>query len=219
MVGQSLNVETAAATAEIALAGATPLSNNGYKVQIARTAVERALLRAAVRGKEGCDGERTSPNYRSGTAAGFSAPRACTFMPTSRGMKSRSATAISGADAITAFMVRMSSSSATKRVVTRPAAATRPFDAVFVRRIAFRDTEPRTGREPRFGDDAVALCRGSAHATGRSRPLSGHDRPSIKRAGPRLSHPVRRRGNEADWIRDPHSLLEQRAWRDDFVRG
>ncbi len=44
--GQSLNEETAAAAGEAALAAATPLANNGYKVQMARTAVKRALLRA-----------------------------------------------------------------------------------------------------------------------------------------------------------------------------
>jgi xanthine dehydrogenase YagS FAD-binding subunit len=46
LVGQSLNEETAAAAGEAALAAATPLSNNGYKVQMAQTAVKRALLRA-----------------------------------------------------------------------------------------------------------------------------------------------------------------------------
>jgi xanthine dehydrogenase YagS FAD-binding subunit len=46
LVGQSLNEETAAAAGETALAAATPLSNNGYKVQMAKTAVQRALLRA-----------------------------------------------------------------------------------------------------------------------------------------------------------------------------
>ena len=44
--GQLLNEETAAAAGETALEGATPLANNAYKVQMARTAVKRALLRA-----------------------------------------------------------------------------------------------------------------------------------------------------------------------------
>ena len=44
--GQLLNEETAAAAGEAALEGATPLANNAYKVQMARTAVKRALLRA-----------------------------------------------------------------------------------------------------------------------------------------------------------------------------
>jgi len=46
LVGLSLNEETAAAAGEAALASAMPLANNGYKVQMARTAVKRALLRA-----------------------------------------------------------------------------------------------------------------------------------------------------------------------------
>jgi xanthine dehydrogenase YagS FAD-binding subunit len=46
LIGQSLNEETAATAGEAALAAATPLANNGYKVQMARTAVKRALLRA-----------------------------------------------------------------------------------------------------------------------------------------------------------------------------
>jgi xanthine dehydrogenase YagS FAD-binding subunit len=53
LVGQSLNEETAAAAGEAALAAATPLSNNGYKVQMARTAVKRALLRAVGDGEGG----------------------------------------------------------------------------------------------------------------------------------------------------------------------
>lgn len=46
LIGHALNEETAAAAADAALADATPLSNNGYKVQMARAAVKRALLRA-----------------------------------------------------------------------------------------------------------------------------------------------------------------------------
>jgi len=44
--GQALNEETAAAAADAAVADAIPLSNNGYKVQMTRAAVKRALLRA-----------------------------------------------------------------------------------------------------------------------------------------------------------------------------
>jgi xanthine dehydrogenase YagS FAD-binding subunit len=53
LVGQLLNEETAAAAGEAALAAATPLSNNGYKVQMAQTAVKRALLRAIGDSEEG----------------------------------------------------------------------------------------------------------------------------------------------------------------------
>ncbi len=44
--GKSVNEETARAAAEHALSAATPLSRNTYKVQLARVAVKRALLRA-----------------------------------------------------------------------------------------------------------------------------------------------------------------------------
>src|SRR5262249_49832430 len=43
LAGKSINVETAEAAAKAALAGATPLSQNSYKVQLARVAVKRAL--------------------------------------------------------------------------------------------------------------------------------------------------------------------------------
>jgi xanthine dehydrogenase YagS FAD-binding subunit len=46
LIGKSLNEATAAEAADIATADATPLSMNEYKVQLARTAVKRALLRA-----------------------------------------------------------------------------------------------------------------------------------------------------------------------------
>jgi len=46
IVGQPLNEQTADLAGQAAVAGATPLSNNDYKVQIAKTAVKRALLRA-----------------------------------------------------------------------------------------------------------------------------------------------------------------------------
>ena len=47
LLGKSLNEETAAEIGDLAVADATPLSMNEYKVQLARTAVKRALLRAA----------------------------------------------------------------------------------------------------------------------------------------------------------------------------
>lgn len=47
LVGKTLNEATAIAAGEAAVRGATPLSRNGYKVQIAKTAVKRAVMRAA----------------------------------------------------------------------------------------------------------------------------------------------------------------------------
>ena len=47
IVGRSINAETAEAAGDAAVASATPLSNNEYKVQLAKVAVKRALLRAA----------------------------------------------------------------------------------------------------------------------------------------------------------------------------
>jgi xanthine dehydrogenase YagS FAD-binding subunit len=47
LAGKPLNAETAAAAAEAAVSEAKPMSGNAYKVQIARTAVKRALLNAA----------------------------------------------------------------------------------------------------------------------------------------------------------------------------
>ena len=44
--GKPVSEESAIAAADAALSGAKPLSSNGYKVQIARTAVKRAILRA-----------------------------------------------------------------------------------------------------------------------------------------------------------------------------
>jgi xanthine dehydrogenase YagS FAD-binding subunit len=46
LVGKPITEETAAAAAEAALRGARPLSQNAYKVQVAKTAVKRAILRA-----------------------------------------------------------------------------------------------------------------------------------------------------------------------------
>jgi len=47
LAGKPLNEATAAAAAEAAVNEAKPMSGNAYKVQIARTAVKRALLNAA----------------------------------------------------------------------------------------------------------------------------------------------------------------------------
>lgn len=47
LAGQELTAETVAAAAEAAVEGARPMSGNRYKVQLARTAVKRALERAA----------------------------------------------------------------------------------------------------------------------------------------------------------------------------
>ena len=46
LLGRPLNEETAGMAADAAIAHATPLSMNEYKVQLARTAVKRALLKA-----------------------------------------------------------------------------------------------------------------------------------------------------------------------------
>jgi len=46
LVGSEVSEELAATAGDAAVAGATPLSENGYKVQLARTAVKRAVLRA-----------------------------------------------------------------------------------------------------------------------------------------------------------------------------
>ncbi len=47
LAGKRLDAATAAAAAEAALDGARPMSRNGYKVQVAKTAVKRAILQAA----------------------------------------------------------------------------------------------------------------------------------------------------------------------------
>jgi xanthine dehydrogenase YagS FAD-binding subunit len=46
LAGKSISEDTAAAAAEAALQGATPLSENAYKIAVAKTAVKRAILRA-----------------------------------------------------------------------------------------------------------------------------------------------------------------------------
>ena len=47
LVGKPLNEQTAAAAGEAAVAEAKPMSGNAYKVQIAKTAVKRAIMQAA----------------------------------------------------------------------------------------------------------------------------------------------------------------------------
>ena len=47
LAGKTISEEAAIAAAEAAVANAKPMSQNAYKVQIARTAVKRAILRAA----------------------------------------------------------------------------------------------------------------------------------------------------------------------------
>jgi xanthine dehydrogenase YagS FAD-binding subunit len=47
LVGRQMTEAVAAAAAEAALKGAKPMSGNAYKVQVAKTAVKRALLQAA----------------------------------------------------------------------------------------------------------------------------------------------------------------------------
>ena len=47
LVGKPINEETAAAAADAALKDARPLSQNAYKVDVAKVAVKRAILRAA----------------------------------------------------------------------------------------------------------------------------------------------------------------------------
>lgn len=47
LVGKTVTDETAAEAGQAAVSQAQPLSMNAYKVQLARVAVKRALLRAA----------------------------------------------------------------------------------------------------------------------------------------------------------------------------
>src|SRR5262249_39273702 len=47
LVGRPRNEQTAAAAGEAAVKAAQPLRDNGYKIQIARTAVKRAVMQAA----------------------------------------------------------------------------------------------------------------------------------------------------------------------------
>lgn len=47
LAGKPLNEDTAALAAEAAVSDAQPMSGNGYKIQIVKTAVRRAIMRAA----------------------------------------------------------------------------------------------------------------------------------------------------------------------------
>ena len=47
LTGKTLSEQTAMAAADAAVGGAKPMSGNAYKVQIARTAVKRAIMKAA----------------------------------------------------------------------------------------------------------------------------------------------------------------------------
>ena len=47
LAGKTIDERTATQAAEAALTGARPMSQNGYKVQVAKTAVKRAILQAA----------------------------------------------------------------------------------------------------------------------------------------------------------------------------
>ncbi len=53
LIGHAINEETAEAAGDTAVADATPLSKNEYKVQMTRAAVKRALLRAVGQWEEG----------------------------------------------------------------------------------------------------------------------------------------------------------------------
>jgi xanthine dehydrogenase YagS FAD-binding subunit len=47
LTGKAVSEDTAKAAAEAGLQKATPLSHNGYKIQLAKVAVKRAILKAA----------------------------------------------------------------------------------------------------------------------------------------------------------------------------
>ena len=47
LTGKVVSEDTAKAAADAALQNATPLSHNAYKVQLAKVAVKRAILKAA----------------------------------------------------------------------------------------------------------------------------------------------------------------------------
>ena len=51
LLGKPVNEQTADAAAQAAVAQATPLSKNAYKVQLARVAIKRAILKAAKGGQ------------------------------------------------------------------------------------------------------------------------------------------------------------------------
>jgi len=46
LVGKSISEDVAKAAADAALQSATPLSHNAYKIQLAKVAVKRAILKA-----------------------------------------------------------------------------------------------------------------------------------------------------------------------------
>jgi xanthine dehydrogenase YagS FAD-binding subunit len=50
LIGKTINEETAKAAGEAAVSGAKSLGRNGYKIQLARVAVKRAILAAATGG-------------------------------------------------------------------------------------------------------------------------------------------------------------------------
>jgi len=47
LVGKAITEQAAMAAADAAIQGAKPMTGNAYKVQIARTAVKRAIMKAA----------------------------------------------------------------------------------------------------------------------------------------------------------------------------
>jgi xanthine dehydrogenase YagS FAD-binding subunit len=47
LAGKTITEAVATEAANAAVAGATPMTQNSYKVQVARTAVKRAIMRAA----------------------------------------------------------------------------------------------------------------------------------------------------------------------------
>ena len=49
MVGKTVNEDVAQAAGNAAVANAKSLSHNGYKIQVARVAVKRAILAAAMK--------------------------------------------------------------------------------------------------------------------------------------------------------------------------
>jgi xanthine dehydrogenase YagS FAD-binding subunit len=50
LIGKRITEQTASAAGDVAVSGAHPLSQNAYKVQLARVSVKRALLAAAKEG-------------------------------------------------------------------------------------------------------------------------------------------------------------------------
>ena len=47
LTGKTISEEAAMAAADAAVTGVKPMTQNAYKVQIARTAVKRAIMKAA----------------------------------------------------------------------------------------------------------------------------------------------------------------------------